>query len=90
MNYQIKFTLKVFFYLVHINHFLITEMKYVIRGTVRRENFRSGKCPYGEMSLGELSVWEMSVRGIVRLGNCPSGNFPSGKSLSEYLVSNYS
>lgn len=44
-----------FFHLVHIHHFFIPEIKYVIWGTVRWGNV------FGELSLGEMSSGEMSV-----------------------------
>ena len=84
INYQNKFTLNLpYIYLVHINHFLTPEMKYVIRGNVRSGkcysgNCPSGKCPFGELSFGELSVGKLSVEEMSS-GNCPSAKSPSGK-----------
>ena len=57
-----------------INHFVIPEIKRVIRG-----NACLGKRPFGEMSFVELSIGKMPVRGIVPWrpvykGNCLSGN----------------
>ena len=55
---------KFIFYLGHIHHFFIPQIKCVIQGAVRWGNVSSGKFHAGNCPSGKLSI-----RGTVRRGN---------------------
>ena len=76
----------IFFYLVHISHFFILEMKYLIWGAVRPGNSCLEKCSNGEILFGKLIFEEMSIQGIVHSGSCLSGNCLSGNVFRELFV----